>query len=186
MGELFIPIDENGETLNWPPHTVTVNGETKTVIHARQNGNVFEAYVEGDPVLLPQEMETLDQIKNRALSLLADYRWSIESGGCVWNGMTIKTDENSMTKILGAYVDSQKDPANWSVNWKTAGIGQNGSPLWATLDASIIDAIYTATREHMRICFNVEKDKQEEIMSLSTNEEVNEWLDTQLIVGWPT
>lgn len=194
MGDIYIPIDDEGNDVAYPFYIVDENGQPKTITHVRQNrqevnGEIvvtFEAYFPEDDYVSPVVEPTLDSVKAEALGKLAEKRWAVESGGCTWNGVNIKTDVNSMTKILGAFVDSQREPTTWSVNWKTAGFAEDGSPTWATLNADTMAMIYMATREHMKLCFSVEKSKQDEVMALSSRAEVQQWLETQLDLGWPT
>ncbi len=194
MGDIYIPIDEQGNDVAYPFYIVDETGKPVTVSHVRQNreevdGEIvvtFEAYFPEDNYTPPPSEVPLDAIKAEALAKLAEKRWTVESGGCQFGQTHIKTDENSMTKILGSFVDSQREPDSWSVNWKTAASYADGSPVWATLNADMTAAIYTATREHMKLCFVVEKNKQDQIMALTSKAEVDQWMATQLDVGWPT
>ena len=83
------------------------------------------------------------------LAALADRRWQAETGGVVINGVPIKTDRDSTSKITAAYVQAAANPA-FSVRWKV------DTGTFVTLDAETIIAIGDAVTTHAQACFDRE------------------------------
>lgn len=87
---------------------------------------------------------------------LLDYagkkRWAVETGGFVFNGMTIATDSRSQGKVSGAFSQSKAD-ANFKVyDWKLA-----PGVYIDELNAASIIAIGDAVVAHVQACFSAER-----------------------------
>lgn len=95
--------------------------------------------VEFVPPPTPAELERIAAAK----------RWAVETGGIVVMGATIRTDEFSQTKILGARVAAKED-AGYTLNWK-----ESDGTFYA-LNAAQIIAIGDAVRNHVQACFDAE------------------------------
>lgn len=86
----------------------------------------------------------------QALTLYAaQKRWEKETGGIVFGGMVISTDDRSKIMISGARVAAEADP-NFTTQWK----GADGS--FVTLVAAMIVAISNAVSTHVSNCFALE------------------------------
>lgn len=84
--------------------------------------------------------------KSAKLATLAARRWQAETGGIVFMGMSIKTDEDTQRKITGAYVQATRD-SGFVVKWKVA------PGVFIDLDAAAIIAIGDAVTAHIQACF---------------------------------
>lgn len=99
---------------------------------------------EADPVETPPA-----PTKAQLATAAAAKRWRVETGGITLNGVQIRTDEISQTKILGARVAAKED-ANYALTWKAS------DGTFVPLTASQIIAIADAVRAHVQACFDAE------------------------------
>lgn len=111
----------------------------------------------------------LEEIKAEKLAALADFRWQKETGGFLFNGVTIATDDRSQLKITGARVAAEAAEPGWTVHWKVAP-GQ-----FVTLTKADIIAISDAVRAHVQACFDSEAAHAAAINALETAEAVYEY-----------
>lgn len=96
--------------------------------------------------------------KAQKLAALAARRWQAETGGIVFMGMSIKTDEDTQRKITGAYVQADKNPS-FTAKWKM------DAGVFVTLDAATIIAIGDAVTGHIQTCFDKEGDLSDLILA---------------------
>lgn len=95
--------------------------------------------IEDAPILTPQELYTYN----------ADKRWQAETGGFLFNGMTVSTDDRSKTMLIGARIKADSDP-QFTTRWKAP----DGS--FITLDATTVIAVSDAVLAHVDACFTKE------------------------------
>jgi len=106
----------------------------------------------------------IDKLKETKLVEIADKRWRTETGGITIDGMEIATDRESQALLTAAVLKVKDDPS-YTVNWKA----KNG---WFELDAATLIAIADAVRAHVQMCFDKEKQLQEQIDKATTVEEL--------------
>jgi len=70
------------------------------------------------------------------------------ASGITVGGVTVATDDQSQSRIMGAAVAAMLDPA-YTVQWKTAG-------GFITLSAPQVIGLATAIRAHVQACFDRE------------------------------
>lgn len=75
-------------------------------------------------------------------------RWEKEVGGISVAGVAVATDDRSQTKIIGARVAADADPA-WATIWS----GSDGGLY--PLDAAAMVAISNAVQAHVNSCFTI-------------------------------
>jgi hypothetical protein len=109
------------------------------------------------------------------LAALAQKRWEKETGGIVFNGSPVATDEVSQTKIIGAVVGSQLDPGV-SMKWKM----KNGQ--FVTLNAAQITDVAMAVRAHVQACFDREAELRMAIVAAGDAGTINA---VDIDAGWP-
>lgn len=106
---------------------------------------------------------------------LAQKRWEIETGGTVFNGMTIPTDDRAKILLEGAAEDlTDTETTSFKVN------GQ-----WATLSGLTMRAVRNAMRAHIKACFA----KEAEISSLINSDDPNIQITTKAQIdaaNWPS
>lgn len=116
----------------------------------------------------------LEEMKAEKLAALADLRWQKETGGFVWNGINIATDDRSQLKITGARLAALADE-EYSVRWKI------GPGDFVELDAATLIALSDAVRTHVQACFDREAEHSEAILALETARQVYEY---DITSGW--
>ena len=79
----------------------------------------------------------------------ADKRWQAETGGFMFHGMMVSTDDRSKTMLIGARIKADSDP-QFATRWKA----KDGS--FITLDATTVIAISDAVLAHVDACFTKE------------------------------
>ena len=118
----------------------------------------------------------LSWAQSKRLADLADMRWEKETGGTIWNGVTLATDDRSKIMIEGARSSAEANSA-YTVNWKVVP-GQ-----FSTLTAAQIISASDQVRAHVQGCFDNEKALSEQIMGLADPGQV---LSFDISGGWPT
>ena len=111
---------------------------------------------------------TLAELKADAQSRLASRRWQAETGGMMFNGTPVATDDRSKALIYGA--------RGRSVKFKTA------SGQFAPLSASETEALADAVADHVQACFDRESDLLDAINAAETVEELEA---VDINTGWP-
>lgn len=101
---------------------------------------------------------------------IAARRWEAETGGIVFSGLIIATDDRSKLLINGAAVEAMLDP-DYSMQWKTpAG--------FVELSSAQVLAVARAVRAHVQKCFDREADLLEALAG-------DEFEPGMLEQGWP-
>lgn len=93
------------------------------------------------------------------LAYLAEKRWRVETGGCPFGGMVIKTDRESQIKMTAAWTRANADPAFSIPNWKIA------PGVFISLDNATILAVGDAVTAHIQACFDMEEALTAEILA---------------------
>lgn len=106
---------------------------------------------------------------------LAAYRYDRETSGIVINGMNVDTSRASQSLITGAKQLADVDQGT-PVDFK----GANG---WVVLDSTTISAIAVSVGRYVRGCFSAEKTHYDNIMGLTSPEEVMAY---NIGTGWPS
>ncbi|MBZ9850124.1 DUF4376 domain-containing protein [Mesorhizobium sp. CA14] len=117
-----------------------------------------------------------EAVRANKLAALADKRWTIENGGVVINGASVRTDANSQAKITGAVSLFQNDPELESIDWEA----QPG--VWVTLDAATMKAIGIAVGRHVQACFSRARALSASIMAAPDIEALDA---VDIEAGWP-
>ena len=127
---------------------------------------------------------TLEDLKAKAIDSVKEKSWLVETGGITLQGMAIPTDRESQSMITGAVVGTLLNPSQVT-RWQTAGTNADGTPVFINLDADTIKYIGMAVRQHVQACFDLRDVKCVAVAKLKTVEAVNDWLETELMTGWP-
>ena len=89
---------------------------------------------------------TEEQIKAELIALAKELRKAKETGGIVFNGIPVETDDpRSQLKITQSFNAAQSDP-QWTTDWA---VGDVTYPI----DATTMIAIAGAVGEHINTCF---------------------------------
>lgn len=135
------------------------------------NGTVI-----GRDELSPAQQATLDAViaaHNAAHAHLKAYaaamRWAKETGGVVFGGVPIPTDERTQMVLSGAYARAKGDPSYSIPNWKLE------SGAYTSLSNAQIIAIAEAVADHIQACFdlNAQADDGIEAGTITTEAEID-------------
>ena len=118
---------------------------------------------------------TLAEAIEYKLAELDNYRWEREVGGTLFNGVMVRTDSNSASKIDGAIALFDKDPECAVVEFEV----QPG--IWIDLDQATMTALGVAVGRHIQHTFSRKRQLQAEIAALTTIAEV---MDYNLGAHW--
>lgn len=118
--------------------------------------------------------ESVTVRKENMYANLANIRWNRETGGVVFNGLNIPTDDRTTSKLTAVRIVATED-STYTVNWK---VGNQFFPL----DAPTIIAISDTVRQHVQDCFDREAVLIEQINTANTHEELD---NIDLSSGWP-
>lgn len=132
--------------------------------------------------LINKPTPTLNERREEALTLLAQKRWEMETGGVMLDlggvDVPIRTDEVGQAKITGAIALFDNDPTMTSVDWEA----QPG--IWATLDAGTIRAVGVAVGRHIQACFSRARVISEAIQTAGTHAAMDTAI-AEIETGWP-
>lgn len=148
------PIPDGHRATGWRLHR---DGET-----------VIREYA-SEPVPLAERQAAL-------LEAVRERRWQAETGGCVVNGVAIRTDEQSQAKIDAAIALFDKDPTLAAIDFEA----QPGE--WVTLDKLAITAIGIAAGRHVQAAFSRARALSDAIAAAESIEAL-EAIDIE--AGWP-
>ena len=116
--------------------------------------------------------QTIQDLVNAKLHELANARWQAVISGIKYNNITIDTNTDSQTYIIGAAYTALKNP-DYVCKWKT----KEG---FVMLTAAEILGIADMLRAHIQSCFDKEAELQVVLRSLTTKEEINNFSWTSL------
>lgn len=101
--------------------------------------------------------------RDTILGRLADYRFSVETGGVEMpDGTRVLTDRESQAQLSSAY-QSLSQPFVDSIDWKAAG-------GWVTVTETELRPIAQAVARHVQSCFTAERRVSETIASATSAE----------------
>lgn len=104
-------------------------------------------------------------------------RWQVESGGTQINGMSIKTDEASQSKIANTLTSLQRGTIS-TVDFKA----ESG---WIKVDLSSIEVISDAVILHVQKCYSVERVVHEKLDGLNTLSDIDAFdIDAEWNRAW--
>lgn len=115
-----------------------------------------------DPVYADTNIEELRYEKKL---ILAGRRWEKETGGIMFGGVPISTDDRSQTKLLAMLMGAQMNPA-YTVEFKAS------SGEFVTLNASAIFTLAMAVQNYVQSCFAKEQAFVNQINAALTSEEI--------------
>ncbi len=113
--------------------------------------------------------------KDNLKDFLADYRWQKETGGIVWGGVPIRTDERSRSLLSGIQRKIVKEADDFHERRVKTVAG------FQTLTNSQLESLYDAVADHIQKCFDIEDAIISLIDSgtLTTEDAVETEFDTQ-------
>lgn len=117
----------------------------------------------------------LAQAKSEKLAALSSQRYSIETGGMTFAGMSIRTDRETSSILTAAYVTALNDPGYVIANWKLT------DGVFIPLDAATIIAVATALRAHVQASFDREAALSALVLAAETHEAVDA---IDITAGW--
>jgi len=109
---------------------------------------------------------TLEKAKEDKLNEIAIARFGQETGGVVFQGMTIDTSRESQSLITGAALQATID-SSYVCRWKT-------SAGFVELTSAMILAVAVAVRTHVQACFDREAGLLPKVAAAATVDDVNE------------
>lgn len=163
--QMCVPTPRAGGSLDaiaatYSPAAYWLDMETPRVVP--QVGATGSYTPPADPANEPMTLERAQAMK---LAELADWRYSMETGGINVAGTKIKTDRESQATLTGAFISLSQGLAT-TIDWKADG-GQ-----WVTLTLAEITPIAQAVVAHVQACFTAEKALVAEIRSMTSIEAV--------------
>jgi hypothetical protein len=135
---------------------------------ARAVDDVWEVIYKKRPVI-PTEPAALaiflEVEKNKLKDQIADIRWQMETSGIILeNGMKIRTDRESQSKVAEAVLLFQYSP-NSIIHWKANG-------TWIEVNAAMMVGVALKVGEWIQKCFYNERLHWDAINALQTIDEV--------------
>ena len=128
------------------------------------------------PLIEQQAAVTLQHYQTLAEDEARAKRWEAEQAGTELNGMTLRTDERSQSRVTSLVTAVQADSDADNFDFET----QPG--VWLTVDRDTAIAIGKAVSSHVQACFTNCKRLHELIQQAETLEALN---DIDLDDGWP-
>lgn len=120
--------------------------------------------------------KSLTDCKKFLTDRVLDIRWQKRTGGFVWNGTTIKTDDVSLNSMTGAVALFDKDPTLTAVEWDT------GGGNFVTLDKATMDALAVAAGRWVQSVYSASRTILANVAALSTVEACAAF---DVNAGWP-
>lgn len=113
-------------------------------------------------------------LKEKRKQEVADLRKQKEISGIDVSGSKIKTDKESQSSLVGAYVRLQQFP-DAKIDWKADG-------SWVQLDKVAVDTMAALVGSYVQACFSAEKAHCDAIDKLKTFKKLVEY---DITTGWP-
>lgn len=121
----------------------------------------------------------MEKLRGQARDMVYMMRKSAEQKGFNFQGVCWGSGEKSEMRLTTALVslgNGNRDKINgWQVS----------EGVYVTLTADLAAAALEAMQRHHNACFDVERAKKDEITRLSLPSELNQWMSTSLMTGWP-
>ena len=128
------------------------------------------------PLIEQQAAITLQHYQTLAKDEARAKRWEAEQSGTELNGMTLRTDEHSQSRVTSLVAAVQADPDADNFDFEM----QSGE--WVTIDRDTAIAIGKAVSNHVQACFTNCKRLHDLIQQAETLEALN---DIDSDDGWP-
>jgi hypothetical protein len=162
--EGFWPVWDDGTWLLTEDHRGKKGFIGKEETEIKDLGPLPEGFADAPPP------PTLEEAKAAKLAEIAAARFKEETGGTVFQGMSIDTARESQALITGAALQATVDSA-YSCRWKT-------SAGFVELTAAQILAVAVAVRAHVQACFDREAELIPQVGAAPTVAEVEK-------IAWP-
>lgn len=127
--------------------------------------------------LLAAPDKPLEVAKAEAKSRLKAYRQQVEYGGFMLNGQRWDSEQKDELRLNSAYKIFENGIASYP-GWKIS------DGIYVTLTPELLQAASLGLMQHYGRAFYVEAIKIAQIDALTSAEEVDTWLETQLEEGW--
>jgi hypothetical protein len=122
-------------------------------------------------------LPSLVEMKDAKCAEIRNLRWLKEVGGIVLNGVAIRTDENSQTKINGAVTLLMLDPEMAGIdNWEAT------PGNFVTLPRATMEAVGMAVGQHIQACFTRSRELSDLVVNANSRAAVEA---VDITVGWP-
>ena len=146
----------------WFPSIISGEDTTKdlNLYNIVQNPTITGDIVTINYTYVEKDLATVVSFK---LNELSSYRWNIQNGGTTVNGVSVKTDADSLTLIQGAksYVDTLASTG------QTATVSFKASTGFINLNQAQIDGIALAVGTHVQLAFANEAAHTTAILALT-------------------
>lgn len=113
--------------------------------------------------------------KSFCLGRLAEKRWEVEQGGCLFNGVRLQTDDRAKVMLAGAHARAVADPS-FATSWSL------GPGVFVTMDAAALAAAFAAVTTFIGACFDRQAVLAAAIQAAETNDAA---YDVDIHSGWP-
>lgn len=127
------------------------------------------------PTIIPVPSITLDEHKRNKARDVTSKRFEIESSGIILNGVSIATDISDQNRIMSAI--------NGLTLTNQAGVNFKSKDGWTYITIEELQQIATIISVFVQNCFNQERYHHENIISLNTFQEVD---DYDYSTNWPS
>ena len=118
----------------------------------------------------------LAEAKDAKKDAIRALRWEKEIGGATFNGVPIRTDEGSRSKINGAIALFDKDPTMVQVDFEAL------PGVWLALDKPTMEALGVFVGRHVQRCFSHSKALMEDVDALPSFAALASF---DITAGWP-
>lgn len=113
--------------------------------------SAFASYAgQNPPEKLVEQPLKGDALKNALKAYAAAKRFNLETGGVIFNGMSIATDRATQNKLAQAVLSFQAGALSGTIDWK-------GPTGWIAVDQTTITAIASAVAAHVQKAFSTER-----------------------------
>ena len=158
-------------------------GLLRLVVTGDSSGSPFylveyaDAVVAGVPTrTYSRKAKPLDECRKFVAEQVLALRWSKRTGGFVWNGQTIRTDDVSLNSMTGAVALFDKDPTLTAVEWDV------GGGNFVTLDRVAMQGLAVAAGRYVQAVYSASKVILSAVGRLAT---VADCAAFDVNAGWP-
>ena len=158
------------------PSNLAVTHQVVEGLPVKRDDEFFQNWTVTPISLTPQQQdERFTQAKDELLNALSAYRYNLEVGGVVIDGVTVRTDRESQAQLSAALLTLNEGFAP-SINWKSA----SG---WVNLNKTQLQRISRTVAHHVQGCFNIEQMHYTKIQQITNAEDLAKY---DITVGWPS
>mgnify|MGYP006427180581 CR=1 FL=1 len=165
----YRPVEENNVTFNSVTQFIEKKPNSEWTI---ESDRVIVTYNIINKDLSEEKQKLLDQIKQiRNKTIFNGISVTI-------NGQTlnIKSDNETISRVDQARLDSKERPTNWKKRWKFA------SGVWADIDATQIETIRSKIADHVEASFQNEEQLENQINNATSIQDLS---NIDINSGWP-